>query len=147
MNEYWAEGNSNIACRNFINNLNKIKLQYIIKIYKSFINENGTASDICDKLNNDIGIFFGGFKSDYVDDKEGLIRWDTLDKIFNENSQYLRRTPSFESMTMYLLKCDIEILKKLLNVRIKCNKKQKFCDETIAIPSKKKTISNWWIKY
>jgi hypothetical protein len=137
MNEYWAEGNSNIACRNFINNLNKIKLQYIIKIYKSFINENGTASDICDKLNNDIGIFFVGFKSDYVDDKEGLKRWDALYKIFNENSQYLRRTPSFESMTMYLLKCDIEILKKLLNVRIKCNKKQKFCDETIAIPPKK----------
>ena len=139
MNEYWAEGNSNIACRNFINNLNKIKLQYIIKIYKSFINENDKdyAIDICDTLNNDLGIFFVGFRSDYFNDKEGLKRWDSLNKIFNEKSQYLRRTPSFESMTMYLLKCDIEILKKLLKVRIKCNKNNKFCDETIANPPKK----------
>ena len=140
MSEYWAEGNSNIACRNFINNLDKIKLQYIIKIYKSFINKNETdyAIDICDTLNNDLGIFFVGFRSDYFNDKEGLKRWDSLYKIFDEKSQYLRRTPSFESMTMYLLKCDIEILKKLLKVRINCNKNRKLCEETIAIPPRKK---------
>ena len=116
--ETWAEGNSNAACRNLIKSLNATKLNNIIKLCKIYINNSEKNSkvygdnEVLNWLDNNLTGFFG----------------EKYNKFTSEKALYLRRSSSFESIVLFLLNCDIEILRKLVKMQIKCHNPKSLSD-------------------
>jgi hypothetical protein len=134
MDDYWAEGNSNKAVRNFYKSLDEKKMACVLEIVKTF----GSV----DSMDNDMGVYFHGFFIDYEQAKDcvNMEKWNTFNKIQSEQAPYLLRTASFESMIMYLLKQDMKTLKALEKVRKKCKDgDRKSCDASIAPKPNKST--------
>jgi hypothetical protein len=117
MTEYWAEGNSNVACRNLYKALNAKKLELIQDVFKLYQD----MPDAVEWIDNNVGRFFTGFYASLKtnNDRE---RWTRLTQAFKEKSPYLIQASSLESIVLYMMQADLQNLRKLLKVETKCKK-------------------------
>jgi len=129
----WAEGNTNQAYRNISNNLNCVKLGHIKAVCQIYLNN--VKGETINSMDNNLVSFFAGIRNSYenVGDTDGVIRWDAVLNEISEKCSYIRRTGSFESIVLYLLKRDPLTLKKLVYSQKQCyNIKYPNCDISIA---------------
>jgi hypothetical protein len=136
----WAEGNTNQAYRNLADNLDGVKLGHIKAVCEIYLNN--IDGETVDSMDNNFVGFFAGIRNSYenVGDTDGVIRWDAMSNEISEKCAYIRRTGSFESIVLYLLKRDPSTLKKLLVAQKRCYaKKDSNCDISIAPTPKKQS--------
>jgi len=136
MEHTWAEGNTNKAVRNLYSSLDAKKLSIILQVVNTFSSD---ASDLVGDLDNNISILLYGYLVDYEDaeDCENIEKWKNFENNVKDKSAYLTRTPSFESLILYLLHLDMIILKKLLKKRKECQTNKKACWEPMSPKPKK----------
>jgi hypothetical protein len=136
MEHTWAEGNTNKAVRNLYSSLDSKKLAIILQVVSTFSSD---SEDLVGDLDNNIGIHLYGYLIDYerAEDCENIEKWKNYEQNVKHKSPYLTRTPSFESLILYLLQLDLITLKKLLKKRKECQTNSKACWESMAPKPKK----------
>jgi hypothetical protein len=136
MDHTWAEGNTNKAARNLYSSLDAKKLSIILQVVNTFRID---SRDLVGDLDNSMSVLLYGYLVDYEDaeDCENIEKWKNFENNVKDKSSYLTRTPSFESLILYLLHLDMITLKKLLKKRKDCQINTKGCWESMAPKPKK----------
>lgn len=134
MEEYWCEGNTNQALYNIYHALNSKRLAVIKDICEYYIkgDQEVTKDEAINWMDNNLGIFFEGFRPFDGDTSS----FDIMYKMIAEKAPYLKRTTSFESIILFLLRQPLSKLKKCLEAQRACFE-QHNCDVTLK-PQKPK---------